>query len=69
MTINLQGRIKSFNRAAEEISGFTFADVENRNIVDVFPCFAQIQEKIKGNDDKHYSKDRYNIEFTRRQEQ
>jgi len=65
MTINLQGKIKSLNRAAEEISGFTFADVENRNIVEVFPCFAQIQEKIKGNDDKHSPKDRYNIEFTR----
>jgi two-component system sensor histidine kinase PilS (NtrC family) len=65
MTINLQGRIKSFNRAAEQISGFTFADVENRNIVEVFPCFAQVQEKIRGNDDKHSSKDRHNIEFTR----
>jgi two-component system, NtrC family, sensor histidine kinase PilS len=64
MTINLQGRIKSFNRAAEQISGFTFADVENRNIVEVFPCFAQVQEKIRGNDDKHSSKDRYNMEFT-----
>lgn len=65
MTINLQGRIKSFNRAAEQISGFTFADVENRNIVEVFPCFAQVQEKVRRNDDKHSSKDRYNMEFTR----
>ncbi|MCG6534802.1 MAG: ATP-binding protein, partial [Syntrophales bacterium LBB04] len=65
MTINLQGRIKSFNRAAEEVTGFTFADVENRNIVEVFPGFAQVQEKIRGNDDKYSSKDRYNIEFAR----
>jgi two-component system sensor histidine kinase PilS (NtrC family) len=65
MTINLQGRIKSFNRAAEQISGFTFAVVENRNIVEVFPCFAQVQEKVRGSDDKHSSKDRYNMEFTR----
>jgi len=65
MTINLQGRIKSFNRAAEEITGFTFADMENRNIVEVFPGFAQVQEKVKGNDDKYSSKDRYNIEFAR----
>jgi len=65
MTINLQGRIKSFNRAAEEISGFTFADVENRNIVEIFPGFAEVQEKVRGSDDKHSSKDRYNMEFTR----
>ena len=65
MTINLQGRIKSFNRAAEEITGFTLADMENRNIVGVFPGFAQVQEKVRGNDDKYSSKDRYNIEFAR----
>ena len=65
MTINIQGRIKSFNKAAEVISGFTFADVENRNIVEVFPGFAEIKEKIGGNDDKQSSKDRYNIEFNR----
>jgi two-component system, NtrC family, sensor histidine kinase PilS len=65
MTINKQGRIKSFNRAAEEISGFKFADVENRNIVDVFPGYAAVQNKIRENEDKHFSRDRYNIEFDR----
>ncbi|TRZ77909.1 MAG: PAS domain S-box protein [Deltaproteobacteria bacterium] len=65
MTINLQGRIKSFNRAAEQISGFTFADVENRNIVSVFSGFAEVQEKIKEDDDKRSSINRYNIEFVR----
>ncbi len=65
MTINLQGRIKSFNRAAEEITGFTFADMENRNIVGVFPGFTELQEKIKEDDDKRSSKNRYNIEFAR----
>jgi len=65
MTINLQGRIKSFNRAAEEISGFTFSDVENRNIVGVFPGFAEVQEKVKEDDDKRSSINRYNIEFVR----
>lgn len=65
MTINLQGRIKSFNRAAEQISGFTFAEVENRNIVSVFSGFAEVQEKIKEDDDKRSSINRYNIEFVR----
>jgi two-component system, NtrC family, sensor histidine kinase PilS len=65
MTINLQGRIKSFNKAAEEISGFAFADVENKDIVEVFPGFADVREKTKEDDDKRSSKKRYNIEFTR----
>jgi two-component system, NtrC family, sensor histidine kinase PilS len=65
MTINRQGRIKSFNKAAEEISGFAFADVENKDIVEVFPGFADVREKTKEDDDKRSSKKRYNIEFTR----
>ena len=39
MTINLQGTIKTFNRAAEEITGFPLAAVGNRPIADVFPEF------------------------------
>ena len=48
MTINLQGTIKTFNRAAEEITGFPLAGVENRRIADVFPEFVQFfaMEKI-----------------------
>jgi two-component system sensor histidine kinase PilS (NtrC family) len=65
MTINRQGRIKSFNKAAEEISGFAFADVENKDIVEVFPGFAEVREKTKEDDDRRSSKKRYNIEFTR----
>jgi two-component system sensor histidine kinase PilS (NtrC family) len=40
MTINLQGTIKTFNRAAEEITGFPLAHVENRPLGDIFPEFA-----------------------------
>ena len=65
MTINLQGKIKSFNRAAEEISGFSFADVENKNVVDIFPRFAEVQEKIKKEDGGGQGKIRYNMEFER----
>ncbi|HPK52986.1 MAG TPA: ATP-binding protein [Smithellaceae bacterium] len=42
MTINLQGVIKTFNRAAEEITGFPLAAVINRQVVDVFPEFGAI---------------------------
>jgi two-component system sensor histidine kinase PilS (NtrC family) len=37
LTVNLEGHIRSFNRAAEEISGYTFGEVGNRSIEDVFP--------------------------------
>jgi two-component system, NtrC family, sensor histidine kinase PilS len=64
MTINRQGKIKSFNRAAEEISGLTFAEVENRNIVEIFPYFVHIKEKITQEDYKSSIKNSYNLEFT-----
>ncbi len=40
MTINLQGTIKTFNRAAEEITGFRLAKVANRPVAEIFPEFA-----------------------------
>jgi two-component system sensor histidine kinase PilS (NtrC family) len=48
ITINLQGTIKTFNRAAEEITGFPLTGVKNRRIADVFPEFVQFfaMEKI-----------------------
>ena len=39
MTINLQGIIKTFNRAAEEITGFELAGVANRQLADILPEF------------------------------
>jgi two-component system sensor histidine kinase PilS (NtrC family) len=39
MTIDLQNTIKTFNHAAEEITGFTRAKVQDRKIEDVFPEF------------------------------
>jgi len=37
LTVNLDGDIRSFNRAAEEITGFSFGEVVNRGIEAVFP--------------------------------
>jgi two-component system sensor histidine kinase PilS (NtrC family) len=39
MTIDLQNTIKTFNHAAEEITGFTRAKVRDRKIKDIFPEF------------------------------
>ena len=39
MTTTFHGRIKTFNRAAEKITGFSLKSVENRQIQDIFPDF------------------------------
>ena len=39
LTVDLEGRIKSFNRAAGEITGLSFAQVENKNFHDFFPSW------------------------------
>ena len=42
LTVNLEGHIRSFNRAAEEISGFASGEVGNRSIEDIFPGVSAI---------------------------
>ncbi len=37
LTVNLNGQIKSFNRAAAKITGFSFRDIENRKFSEIFP--------------------------------
>jgi len=39
MTVDLEGRIKSFNRAAEEITGILSFDARDRVVDDIFPDF------------------------------
>ncbi len=49
MTTTLQGRIKTFNRAAEAITGFQRRSIENHQIENVFPVFASlfdVQDKV-----------------------
>jgi len=56
ITINRSGRIKSINRAALEIAGFTFAEVIDREIYALFPRL----EEIKHSPEK---KDRFELEI------
>ncbi len=39
IAINPEGRIKSFNRAASEITGIQFKEIENRWLSEIFPDF------------------------------
>jgi two-component system, NtrC family, sensor histidine kinase PilS len=48
ITVSLQGNIKSFNRAARDITGYTFAEVKDRNIGDAFPGFKTALERDGG---------------------
>ncbi len=50
MTVDLQGGIKSFNKAAEEITGFSFFEIKDRNIDDIFiDLSGMIYRKTNGN--------------------
>jgi len=50
LTINLNGQMKSFNRAATEITGLSFRDIENRKLSDIFlhPPPLQTEFEIEG---------------------
>ena len=50
LTIDMEGRIKSFNRAAEKITGWSFTEVENRGIDEIFATWSSLTEN-KGNND------------------
>jgi len=42
LTINLLGKIKSFNRAAQHITDYSFEDVENKSIASFFPLLGDV---------------------------
>lgn len=48
LTVDLDGRITSFNRAAVVITGLAADDVLNRDILSVFPDFNSILERFSG---------------------
>ncbi len=47
VTIDLERRIKSLNRTAEEISGYTFSEVEGKSLESIFPGFYVTLEMMK----------------------
>jgi two-component system sensor histidine kinase PilS (NtrC family) len=63
LSINPEGRIKSFNPAAEEITGFSFKDVENRTLAEVFPDFPTFLKERKSNMNKSVAKTRFETTF------
>jgi len=45
LTIDLNGNIKSFNKGAEEITGFLRFEIINKKLDDVFPVFSSVLNK------------------------
>jgi two-component system, NtrC family, sensor histidine kinase PilS len=47
MTIDMKGRIKTFNKAAEDITGFKFRIIKNSLLENIFPEFMPLFDKEK----------------------
>ncbi len=67
LTINRRGQIKSFNRAAEEITGFSFDEIENRNIADLFPAYGDFVAKIQAGSNPEPERSRVEIQIDSRE--
>ncbi|NPU84100.1 MAG: PAS domain S-box protein [Syntrophaceae bacterium] len=63
VTMNLQQQVKSFNRAAAQITGFHYRDVENRNINEVFPGFSRAAGLTENRAVNGYPRSRFEMPF------
>lgn len=46
LTMNLQKNIKSFNRAAEVITGYSLSEIINRNIEEILPDYSRLHTTV-----------------------
>ena len=60
LTVNLEGHIRSFNRAAEEISGLTFGEVFNRSAEEIFPGVSDVLSPA-GSEERKRQRKRFEI--------
>jgi len=65
LTVTLEGHIRSFNRAAEEISGFTCGEVFNRSIEEIFPGVSAVVSR-GGPDERGRQRRRFEIVIRRK---
>jgi two-component system sensor histidine kinase PilS (NtrC family) len=63
LTIDLNGQIKSFNRAATEITGLSFQDIGNRKLSDIFSHPPPLQTKFEINEKRSLIKTRFETSF------
>jgi two-component system, NtrC family, sensor histidine kinase PilS len=63
LTVNLGGQIKSFNRAATEITGLSFREIENRIISEVFPAFPPLLKEKNPDGHRQAARTRFETTF------
>ncbi len=63
LTVNLGGQIKSFNRAAAEITGLSLREVENRIISEVFPDFPPLPKEKNPDEYRQAARTRFETTF------
>lgn len=63
LTVNLNGQIKSFNRAATEITGLSFRKIENRKLSDIFLYPPPLQGEFEHDVKKMPTKTRFETVF------
>lgn len=61
VTVDLERRIKSFNRAAQEITGYTESEVDEIDIMDIFPEYEELHEKLNRSAESDARKNRVEI--------
>ncbi len=63
LTVNLKGQIKSFNRAAAEITGFSFREVENQPVSMFFPDFPSFTKEESEDGSRPAARTRFETTF------
>jgi two-component system sensor histidine kinase PilS (NtrC family) len=63
LTVDLRGRIKSLNRAATEITGLNFKEVENRNFAETFPDSPIMGRSDNDDTNRHGNRTRFEMTF------
>jgi two-component system sensor histidine kinase PilS (NtrC family) len=66
VTVDLLGRIKSFNRGAEEITGYASADVDNLDIIYLISEYGELREKLNRGAKSNSRKNRVEIMLQRK---
>ena len=61
LTVDLQGYIKSFNRAAEEITGLSHSEVINGKIGDFFQGFYDMLNRVKDKEGQGSDRSRFEV--------
>lgn len=66
LTVNLNGFVKSFNRAAADITGYSFREVENSPISELFPNCRAFNEERDAKGNRAFSRTRFEMAFQTR---